>query len=584
MPERTNCDEAIQFSRTRLRIPEPDLKDGQVEMFQIPTANRIIQRPWGIEGGFAVVYKFRTASGKLRALRCFRVPMNPDTQSRYELMGPYFFQHAPTITATFKYYQQGLMIKETVSGSPRETIYPLIDMEWVEGDILLDKVDALCQEGDRQGLEQLIQEWLALLSTLQQGKIAHGDLSGNNIIVCPDGRLILIDYDGCYIPALAGRDPIVAGQPDYQHHQMQQRAFDEHMDHFSALVIYTALVALQAEPALWQAHMEHRQGKLIGTHLLFLKEDYLNPDQSVLFAKLEQMNNARVTASVQALKQACYKQIDDVVFPWELVEADYMEKQQLAQALKQFYSVILHQSSPRNAQEFLAAYDPILDAYPESISQEERALLATAQRFVDIYPQLLDALQKNDAKRISKLYSPDLEEFLADFTPQQRQLLKEAHKQCHLDELLTRNAYKEALELAYEIEKATQTLIYDTRLVLARQKFIRQFDAKEVTVQLLHGNGVMIRWLWPDNDLVEIAFVLCRPDRWPLPPPKREHGTQLSVVIRQPNERYGSLHLSYPDRQVYVHVFMAIADYTQQRANWFYSRGKEPTSRKAASL
>src|SRR5439155_27145622 len=88
MPERTACDEAIRLSPTRLRIPDPDLKQGQVEMFQIHTAHHVIQRPWGIEGGFAVVYKFRTASGKLRALRCFRIPMDLDTQSRYELIGP----------------------------------------------------------------------------------------------------------------------------------------------------------------------------------------------------------------------------------------------------------------------------------------------------------------------------------------------------------------------------------------------------------------------------------------------------------------------------------------------------------------
>jgi hypothetical protein len=662
----------------------------------------------------------------------------------------------------------------------------------------------------------------------------------------------LIDYDGSYIPELAGMKPLVAGQPDYQHALMQQRAFNEHMDHFSALVIYTALVALQAEPALWHAHMQRNQhGKLIGTNLLFLKEDYLDPDQSALFAKLEQMGDTRVTATVQALKQACHKHIADVVFPWQIIDQDYMKKQMLAafrqaltgrsvqdivaayhptldkakdftaierelarqaqnfvqaytrdhdesllasfaqicmrnphrfaftrteqqrihlarqrvdaltkwrnsihskriheiltsynaildqypsvtqderdllmlvrnfqqasqdeddetlariarelqkphyhrlialtvqekqrlqvaqqrataltrlrtsiqnsqieqivraydpilkqctnvsqderailtlahefqqaydddsdqqlvevwdeisqspyalqltppqqqrlalaqqriQALQHFRSVVQQQSRPRDAQELLAAYDPILDTYPSgSITQEERALLTLAERFVTIYPELLDALQKRDEKRIHSLYSGDLEEFLANFTPQQRQLLNEAEKHHRLDGLLASNAYEEAIRLALEIEKNRRTLIYDARLIQARQKFIRQFDAKEVTAQLLNTNEITIRWRWPDNELIEIAFVLWRPDRWPQPPQKQENGTQLSVVTRNPKERYGSLRLSYPYRQAYVHVFMAIADYTQRRANWFYSRGNEPTSRDIASL
>src|SRR5262249_10611901 len=144
--------------------------------------------------------------------------------------------------------------------------------------------------------------------------------------------------------------------------------------------------------------------------------------------------------------------------------------------------------------------------------------------------------------------------------------------------------YEEAIRLAQELEKNSRTVIDDIRLIQARRKFIRQFDAKEVTAKLLNTNEIAISWRWPDNELIEIAFVLWRPDRWPLPPQKHENGTQLSVVTRNPKERYASLRLPYPYRQAYVHVFMAIADYTQKRANWFYSRGSEPTSRSVATL
>ncbi len=110
-------------------------------------------------------------------------------------------------------------------------------------------------------------------------------------------------------------------------------------------------------------------------------------------------------------------------------------------------------------------------------------------------------------------------------------------------------------------------------------------------VQILNSNEIIVRWLWPDNELVATAFVLWRPDRypspphrWSSPPPQHENGTLLGVVTRNSKDPYGMLRLAYSYKQAYVQVFMAIADYTQQRANWFYSRGNEPTSRNAVSL
>src|SRR5438132_952520 len=99
-------------------------------------------------------------------------------------------------------------------------------------------------------------------------------------MVRTDGRLVLVDYDGVYIPDFAGLLPAVAGQPDYQHPQMNQRPFNERTDAFSALVIYTALLALQAQPLLWDKYT-HRdaQGELLDTTLLFEQEDFLDPDR-----------------------------------------------------------------------------------------------------------------------------------------------------------------------------------------------------------------------------------------------------------------------------------------------------------------
>src|SRR5260370_9779892 len=185
------------FSSARLKVQDPEIKQGKVETIKIQTKLGVVERPWGVEGGFAVVYKFRTRSGGFRALRCFRVPIEPDTQFRYEHIGPYFHAHASAITAKFKYYDNGIVVKE----QGQSQTYPIIEMDWVDGVILIDKVDELCQKRDRATLRNLSEQWISILQTLRKAYIAHGDLAGPNVMLQSDGRLGLIDSDGVYIPA-----------------------------------------------------------------------------------------------------------------------------------------------------------------------------------------------------------------------------------------------------------------------------------------------------------------------------------------------------------------------------------------------
>jgi hypothetical protein len=188
-------------------------------------------------------------------------------------------------------------------------------MDWIEGVTLLERVDELCQKRDHVRLADLNKKWVALVQAMHQAKIAHGSLSGTDIMVRTDGSLVLVDYDGAYIPAFAYLQPIVLGKPDYQHPQMNQRKFNEQMDNFSILVIQAALLALQTQPELWDQYTYHMLGgKRMDTNLLFRREDFLSPDQSKLITTLEQMSNTRIKAAVQALKHACRQPADQVQF------------------------------------------------------------------------------------------------------------------------------------------------------------------------------------------------------------------------------------------------------------------------------
>src|ERR1700692_201961 len=133
MPERLACDEAMNLAKARLKVQDPDLKNGRVEK----TKAGLVEVPWGLQGGFAVVYKFRTQSGKVRALRCYLVPMKADIQYRYEQISTYFATHIPKFTAEFNYHKDGILIKEAIPGTPEvKKFFSLIEMEWIEGPTL----------------------------------------------------------------------------------------------------------------------------------------------------------------------------------------------------------------------------------------------------------------------------------------------------------------------------------------------------------------------------------------------------------------------------------------------------------------
>src|SRR6266705_1321467 len=457
MPTRLAYDEAMTFSAIRMKVQDPEIKQGKVEMLKVKSAVGVDERPWGIEGAFAVVYKFRTQKGKIRALRCFRVPLPQDIQFRYERMAAYFQAHAPGITAGFRYHPVGIVVKD--QGLPlNQPPYPNIERDLIEGETLLDKVDELCKKVDQAGLKDLTNQWVNILMTMRRANMAHGDLSAVNTMLQADGKLVLVDYDGVYIPEFARLQGIVLGQEQYQHPQMAQREFNEHMDHFSGLVIYTALLALSIRPALWNKYMKRSpQGKLLDVNMLFVKEDFERPDQSALLNELLRMTDPQVKVVAQALKQACQQPIDQVRFNpdpdfekkealvlldkavkddndvqiiklWPTLQTyppalKHTQRVKLAQerekALKQFRSGLV----TKDARKIVASYDMMLD-YSSSITKEERERLNLARSYIQAY----DA---NDDEALATTYetmqsSRLLQLFIV--TPQERQHSRAAQK------------------------------------------------------------------------------------------------------------------------------------------------------------
>ena len=76
-------------------------------------------------------------------------------------------------------------------------------------------------------LEALSHLWAKLARRLARAGAAHADLQHGNILLVP-GRsenhlaIKLIDYDGMFVPALAGKPSGEVGHPAYQHPQRLQ--------------------------------------------------------------------------------------------------------------------------------------------------------------------------------------------------------------------------------------------------------------------------------------------------------------------------------------------------------------------------
>ncbi len=464
MPERAPYDESMLLAQARLKVQDPDLKQGKVETIMVQTVAGALERPWGVQGGFAVVYKFRTHSGKMRALRCFLVQMNPDTQFRYERLGAYFAVHASDITVDFKYYNDGITLKETVYGQLQSKTYPIIEMEWIEGLTLIDYVDELCRKRDRAGLADVVQQWLAILNTLRQADVSHGDLAGVNVMVRPNGRLVLVDYDGVYIPDFRGLPQIVLGQADYQHPQMHLRSFNERTDDFSGLVIYTALLALHVQPGLWDKYTPRgSRGAPLDTNLLFKQQDFIDPEHSTLFADLLKISDARVRAAVQSLKRACQQSVTQVVLDVGLFDPDFDKKQ----ALVRLEQAIQHDDD----EEIVKAWVPtLLDNY--SPAQQHTARVGQARQVLQALKRFKNALQTHSMRQIVAAYDPILNN-CKNFTQKQREQLVYAYdfaQAYHIEDDQAMVAAWEAIQSSPYQGSFILTVQEQQRVELARQR------------------------------------------------------------------------------------------------------------------
>ena len=243
-------------------------------------------------GGFSTVFPIKVSSD-IYALRCWIADIG-EAETRYREISNYLMQcHLPYFV-DFVYVPEGILV-----GINK---YPITRMEWAEGETLCDFIKHNLQ--DARCLKTAAVEFQKMVAALHAHQISHGDLQDGNILLKRNGtdvEIKLIDYDSVFVPALRGQPDNIVGVPAYQHPQRIAGGggANEKVDYFSELVIYLSLLSLAEKPDLWSQF-----GAPTEKRLLFIAEDFKNPDQSDVFQELENLSSV-VKQLASKLKEFC---------------------------------------------------------------------------------------------------------------------------------------------------------------------------------------------------------------------------------------------------------------------------------------
>jgi hypothetical protein len=279
-----------------LQNPRIAFRDPRLQRAVIEKNEQNQPRPWA--GAFAVVYKGVDPDGQIPfAVRIFTTE-SPERRERYDLISAYLQNRKLKCLVDFEYRDRS--IRSAGDGK----WYPVIIMEWVQGETLFNWLRARAMEGNRDAIAAIADRWLEAIQELSDNSVAHGDLQHANVMVDANWRLKLVDYDGMCVPSLVGRRNLEVGVEPYQHRQRGAATLlSLDLDNFSALLIYVALRALSIQPGLWAKYVEQ-----VGyDKLLFRREDFQTPAQSPLYYDLMQLGNndlRSLTENLFALAQA----------------------------------------------------------------------------------------------------------------------------------------------------------------------------------------------------------------------------------------------------------------------------------------
>ena len=233
--------------------------------------------PYRSSGAFAVVFKMKDPkTGQFYALKCFTEEQEGRAEA-YRKTGAELEGMRSGYFTSMRYYERELFVDSSVSS---ESEFPVLLMEWVEGQTMENYIAKYYQDSYKMGL--LCHLFCKMASWLRSQPFAHGDIKPDNIIVGEKGELTLIDYDGMFVPSMAGQSSPTLGTQDFRHPLRKAEDFDATIDDFALASIALSLKAITLDPDLLD-----RFGA--PDRLLFSANDYLDLTTSDALSSIWQL-------------------------------------------------------------------------------------------------------------------------------------------------------------------------------------------------------------------------------------------------------------------------------------------------------
>lgn len=196
-------------------------------------------------GNFGVVFKIEI-DGVFKAIKCF-------TKEQYGRRAAYVnisenFHDNSEHTIDFEFLDNEILVfyddGELLS-------FPIVIMDWVEGETLDFVIHKAILTNDINSLRSLSIKFNLFAQWLLDQPFAHGDLKPENIILNQNDQLVMIDYDGLYLPNMKGKCQREVGTYNYQHPLRSQIRLCKSIDDYSISVITNILNVLIHYPTFY---------------------------------------------------------------------------------------------------------------------------------------------------------------------------------------------------------------------------------------------------------------------------------------------------------------------------------------------
>ena len=265
-------------------------------------------------GNFAVVFKMKDeSSGKLYAVKCF-LREQEGRDIAYQQITDELEYVSSIYLCSINYFQKELFVDSTVSS---DTEFPVLLMDWVEG-VTLDKY-VHQHISDKYALQLITYQFCRMAAWLMSQPFAHGDLKPDNILVTEDGALVLVDYDGMYVPAMQGQKARELGSPDYRHPLRTEDCFNEHIDDFPLALIGMSLKAIALDTSLLQNNAK-------SDSLLFSESDFQDIGECLMMKSLCALLNDAEFSKLYALFLLAHSQQELSAVSFRLFLLNKVEK------------------------------------------------------------------------------------------------------------------------------------------------------------------------------------------------------------------------------------------------------------------